>query len=99
MALECLVSETTPKGPSESELNWLKRALAGPLSAGIPSGVISTRTIDDIYRDGRLPTFHAKVGSAFYAPNGPERQSMQARFDTLALLVIDSALSNLNQAA
>ncbi len=87
LALECLVSEATPKGPSESELNWLKRALAGPLLAGIPSGVISTRTIDDIYRDGRLPTFHAKVGSAFYAPHGPERQSMQARFDTLALLV------------
>jgi len=87
LALECLVSETTPKGPNESELNWLKRALAGPLSVGLPSGVIGPSTVDDIYRDGRIPTFHAKVGSAFYAPNGPERQSMQARFDTLALLV------------
>ncbi len=87
LALECLVSESTPKGPSESELNWLKRALAGPLSAGLPSGVIGPHTIDEIYREGRLPTFHAKVGSAFYAPHGPERQSMQARFDTLALLV------------
>jgi hypothetical protein len=87
LALECLVSEATPKGPSESELNWLKRAFAGPLSAGLPSDVVGSHTIDDIYRDGRLPIFHAKVGSAFYAPNGPERQSMQARFDTLALLV------------
>ena len=87
LALECLVSETTPKGPNESELNWLKRALAGPLSSGLPSGLIGPGTVEEIYRDGRLPTFHAKVGSAFYAPNGPERQSMQVRFDTLALLV------------
>lgn len=87
LALECLASEATPKGASESELNWLKRALAGPLSAGLPSGVIEPGTVDDIYRDGRLPTFHAKMGSTFYAPHGPERESMQARFDTLALLV------------
>lgn len=87
LALECLASEATPKGASESELNWLKRALAGPLSAGLPSGVIGPGTVDDIYRDGRLPTFHAKMGSTFYAPHGPERESMQARFDTLALLV------------
>lgn len=87
LALECLASEATPKGPSESELNWLKRALAGPLSAGLPSALVGPGTVDDIYRDGRLPTFHAKMGSTFYAPHGPERQSMQARFDTLALLV------------
>lgn len=87
LALECLVSEATPKAANESELNWLKRALAGPLLAGLPSGVIGPDTVDDIYREGRLPTFHAKIGSTFYAPHGPERQSMQARFDTLALLV------------
>jgi hypothetical protein len=87
LALECLASEATSKGASESELNWLKRALADPLSAGLPSGVIGPGTVDDIYRYGRLPTFHAKMGSTFYAPHGPERQSMQARFDTLALLV------------
>jgi len=87
LALECLASDATPKGASESELNWLKRALAGPLSAGLPSGLIGPGIVDDIYRDGRLPTFHAKMGSTFYAPHGPERQSMQARFDTLALLV------------
>lgn len=87
LALECLASEATPKGASESELNWLKRALAGPLAAGIPLGVLGPETVDDIYRGGRLPTFHAKMGSTFYAPHGPERQSMQARFETLMLLV------------
>lgn len=87
LALECLASEATPKGSSESELNWLKRALAGPLSSGLPLGLVGPSTVDDIYRDGRLPTFHAKMGSTFYAPHGPERQSMQARFDTLVLLV------------
>lgn len=87
LALECLASEATPKGASESELNWLKRALTGPLSIGLPSGLIGHSTVEDIYRDGRLPTFHAKMGSTFHAPHGLERQSMQERFDTLALLV------------
>jgi hypothetical protein len=87
LALECLASDATPKGASESELNWLKRALAGPLLAGLPSGVIGPGTVDDIYRHGRLPTFHAKMGHTFYAPHDRERQSMQVRFDTLMLLV------------
>jgi hypothetical protein len=87
LALECLVSEATPKGDRESELSWLKRAMSGPLSPGIPPGVIEHDTIEDIYRGGRLPTFHAKVGSTFYAPHGAERQSMQHRFDKLELLV------------
>lgn len=87
LALEFLASEATQKGASESELNWLKRALAGPLLAGLPPGVIGPGTVDDIYRHGRLPTFHAKIGSTFYAPHGHERQSMQVRFDTLMLLV------------
>lgn len=87
LALECLASDATSKGASESELNWLKRALAGPLSAGLPSGVIEPGTVDDIYKHGRLPTFHAKMGNTFYAPHDRERQSMQVRFDTLLLLV------------
>ncbi|WP_250507487.1 hypothetical protein [Caballeronia sp. GAFFF3] len=87
LALECLASDATPKGRSESELNWLKRALAGPLSAGLPSGVIGPGAVDDIYTHGRLPTFHAKMGATFYAPHDRERQSMQVRFDTLMLLV------------
>lgn len=87
LALECLASESTSKGPSEGEPAWLKRALAGPLSTGIPAGVIGPSTIDDIYRDGRLPTFHAKTGSSFYAPHGPERAAMQERLETLLLLV------------
>lgn len=87
LALECLASDATPKGASESELHWLKRALDGPLLAGLPPGVIEPGAVDDIYRHGRLPTFHAKMGDTFYAPHDRERQSMQARFDTLMLLV------------
>lgn len=87
LALECLVSEASPKGANESELNWLKRVLADPLSAGLPSGVVGPDTVDDIYRQGRLPTFHAKIGTTFYPPHVTERQSMQTRFDALMLLV------------
>ncbi|CAG9183419.1 hypothetical protein [Cupriavidus pampae] len=87
LALECLASDATPKGAGESELNWLKRALAGPLLPGLPSGVIGPDTVDDIYRHGRLPTFHAKMDHTFYAPHDRERQSMQLRFDMLMLLV------------
>lgn len=87
LALECLASDATPKGASESELNWLTRALTGPLSAGLPPGLIGPGTVEDIYRHGRLPTFHAKMGNTFYAPHDSERQSMQVRFDTLILLV------------
>lgn len=87
LAMECLVSDATPKGASESELNWLKRALTGPLLAGLPSGVIGPGTVEDIYRYGRLPTFHAKIGDTFYPPHDRERESMQVRFDTLLLLV------------
>ena len=87
LALECLVSEASPKGANESELNWLKRVLADPLSAGLPSGVLGLGTVDDIYKQGRLPTFHAKMGTTFYAPHAIERQSMQTRFDALMLLV------------
>lgn len=65
LAMECLVSDATPKGATESELNWLKRAFAGPLLAGLPSGLIGPGTLDDIYRYGRLPTFHAKMGDTF----------------------------------
>jgi hypothetical protein len=87
LALECLASDATTKGASESELNWLKRALAGPLLAGLPPCLIGSGTVDDIYRHGRLPTFHAKMGDTFYAPHDRERQSQQVRFNTLMLLV------------
>ncbi len=87
LALECLASEATPKGDSESELSWLKRALSGPLSSGIPPSLTEPDVIDDFYRGGRLPTFHAKVGSTFYAPHGAERQSMQHRFEKLEILL------------
>lgn len=87
LAMECLVSDATPKGASESELNWLKRAISGSLLAGLPTGVIDDGAIEDIYMHGRLPTFHAKIGRTFYSPHDRERESMQVRFDRLMLLV------------
>ena len=88
LALECFVSDESPKGPSESELNWLKRVIANSFAAAIPAGLEIEQALDAIYKDGRNRVFHAKSGESFYAPQGPERQEMQALLETLTLLFV-----------
>lgn len=88
LALECLVSDSVPKLSGEKELVWLKRALNGPLADGVPGGLSVEQTVEAIYLQGRNPIFHAKSGSTFYSPHGPERQAMQELFATLTLLLV-----------
>lgn len=90
LALECLVSDEDlpkqkPNGGTESEPNWLKRVLGDStlLLAGVPSGMNIDATVDEIYKQGRLPLFHAKTGKSFYSPQGEERERVQTLFDKL----------------
>ena len=39
MGFECLVSSESPKRSNESELDWLKRVVNGPLREGVPGGI------------------------------------------------------------
>jgi len=68
LALECIVSDESPKGSSESESDWLKRVLGGNLNAGMPGGTQIDSTVDELYKLGRLPLFHAKTGQGFFHP-------------------------------
>ena len=46
-------------------------------------------TVGELYRQGRLPLFHAKTGQPFYAPQGEGLEGIQARFDSLnAILAV-----------
>jgi hypothetical protein len=87
LALECLVSDASPKQPRESELNWIKRVLRDPLSAGLPPGMDVDATVEELYKVGRLPLFHAKMGKGFYAPQGEERERVELLLGRLNFLL------------
>lgn len=87
LSLECLVSDVSAKSSSESELAWLKRVVSSDFSGAVPSGIDANSALESIYKDGRNPIFHAKSGATFYAPLGDERQEIQARFETLSILL------------
>lgn len=86
LSLECLVSDESAKDPNESEVAWLKRVLGGSLFAGVPGGMDINQTVEDMYKLGRLPLFHAKTG-AFYAPHGEERERVQQLLEQLTALL------------
>ena len=88
LALECLISDVSPKDPNESELAWLMRVIEGPLAKAIPSGLDVKPTLKAIYRDGRNPLFHAKTGESFHPPHGEQREDVQALFERLTLLLV-----------
>ncbi len=88
LALECLISDVSPKGANESELAWLTRVIEGPLAEAVPSGLDVKPTLKAIYRDGRNPLFHAKTGESFYPPHGAQREEVQGLFERLTLLLV-----------
>lgn len=88
LSLECLISDVSPKSPSESELAWLKRVIEGPLAYAVPSGLNVKPTLEAIYRHGRNPLFHAKTGESFYPPHGAQREEVQELFENLTLLLV-----------
>jgi len=88
MGFECLVSSESPKHRHESELAWLKRVVKGPLRAGVPSGVEIDSLLEEIYRNGRNPLFHAKSGQTFHPPHSEVREEIQELFERLTLLLV-----------
>lgn len=87
LALECLVSDASAKVVSENEPDWLERVLTGPLLPAIPGGIGVRQAIRQIYRHGRNPIFHAKVGESFQLPHGTERLAIQRALALLNLLL------------
>lgn len=83
LALECLVSDVSAKLGSEGEAVWLLRVLRGPLAPAIPGGIDLESSVERIYKNGRLPLFHAKTGNSYHLPHGSQRAEVQ---ETLALL-------------
>lgn len=88
LALECLISDVAAKLPNESELNWLQRVVSGPLADGVPGGCDPMQTLTDIYKAGRNPLFHAKLGETFYPPDTEERERVQELFERLTVLLV-----------
>jgi hypothetical protein len=87
LALECVVSDESPKRENESEVTWLKRVLNDSLLAGLPGGIDIDAFVNRIYQQSRLPLFHAKTGRSFYLPNGPERDEIIQAFELLNLVL------------
>lgn len=87
LALEYLVSEISPKKPNESEIDWLKRVLGGRLLPAIPGNWDVQTLVQDIYRHGRLPLFHAKAGHPIFLPQGNERSNVRNTFEQLQILL------------
>lgn len=92
LAFEALLSTQCPKPDSEWEINWLRRALrsAAPLlrldALGLPpSPDLVEAILEKVYRDTRLPLFHAKEGRPYFTPQDT-LANRQAVEDALALL-------------
>jgi hypothetical protein len=77
LAVENAVSTISAKGPSEGEPAWLKRVLASLTPApnwaailpAIPPGTDPVDlVVDRVYRQTRLPSFHAKHGHTVLLP-------------------------------
>jgi hypothetical protein len=87
LALECIVSDESPPNPGEKEIPWLKRVLNGSLRPGMPGGMPIDAAIEELYKLGRLPLFHAKMGRRFYSPYSKDREHVQAMLGVLHAIV------------
>ena len=97
LAFEVLLSSQFPMVKGEHEIDWLKRALAGargtirfddlvpPQSSDLVDAVLEA-----IYRDARLPLFHAKEGRDFFPPqdSATERQVVSKALAILTHIVL-----------
>lgn len=98
LAFESLLSSRYPKGKGK-EIDWLKASLEAAtaeltLVNLAPHSANPVATIlDQIYGNTRLPLFHAKHGTPYFAPsaNASERGATQAALSTLTQLVIRMA--------
>ncbi|HEY4079666.1 MAG TPA: hypothetical protein VGM81_03145 [Burkholderiaceae bacterium] len=99
LAFESLLSSRHPKG-NEQEIQWLHRALNASLvdlqlQAICPAGTVDCvpYLLARIYKNARLPLFHAKGGRTYFAPGGNEadRVIVQSGLSVLAEIVIRMA--------
>jgi len=99
LAFESLLSFKHPKG-KEQEIQWLERALSASLvdldlpslcPAGTPDCV--SFVLAKVYKNARLPLFHAKDGKTYFAPGGSEadRIIVQSGLSVLTEVVIRMA--------
>ncbi|HYN78015.1 MAG TPA: hypothetical protein VES73_09515, partial [Lamprocystis sp. (in: g-proteobacteria)] len=97
LAFEVLLSNRIPIQKGEREIDWLNRALTAAQStirlddlvaACDPDAVKSVLTA--VYRDARLPLFHAKAGKAFFSPQDSpaERQIVSKALGILTHIVL-----------
>jgi hypothetical protein len=75
LAFEALLSSRFSRNKSEREIDWLKRAMAAAAADIKIADLVAAEASEPvdgllgrIYYDARLPLFHAKEGSTFYAP-------------------------------
>jgi hypothetical protein len=75
LAFEAFLSSQYPMAKGEQEITWLRRALGAAAVAirlddlGVGSqGNLVESVLDAVYRDARLPLFHAKEGRDHFPP-------------------------------
>jgi hypothetical protein len=102
LAFEALLSTQYPMTKGEREIDWLRRALsAGRASLPLGSLRISPEAdpveyiLDAVYKDTRLPLFHAKEGREYFPPQDSptDREVVSRALGVLTHIVIGMASS------
>lgn len=100
LAFELLLSSSCPPAKGEREIDWLRRALHAAGSTmrldgvGLESGSTPVESLlDAVYRDARLPLFHAKEGKEFFAPHvsASDRAAVAKALGVLTTIVLRMA--------
>jgi hypothetical protein len=100
LAFEALLSSHYPKPDNEWEIDWLRRALKSASAVvrldglGVtPAGDLVESILETVYKDARLPLFHAKEGRPYFAPHDSpsDRQAVSRALGLLTQIVIRMA--------
>ncbi|HEX6438787.1 MAG TPA: hypothetical protein VF182_16740 [Candidatus Binatia bacterium] len=102
LAFEALLSTQYPIAKGEREIDWLRRALSAG-SATLPLGSLRISPeadpveyiLDAVYKDTRLPLFHAKEGREYFPPQDSptDREVVSRALGVLTHIVIGIANS------
>jgi hypothetical protein len=96
LAFELLLSSQYPKQKKEKEIDWLHRGLKEAdasmnFSVFVPTstGDLVNDIVNTVYKNARLPLFHAKHGRDFYPPQSIlNRQAVKKALDLLTKIVL-----------